>query len=228
MQLLLAMTPFYLIGNLHCLGMCGPLAMMVGLHRYRYCYFLGRLIAFTLAGLLAGAFGAVLNVVLNHYHLAGLFSLVFGGILVLSGAFNFSGKTLPGQHLLAKTTARANQSLSLLLLRDTFFATFLFGFSTIFLPCGQSLIVFSACALSGSWEIGMLNGCAFALLTSPSLLFAMKFHGLLRLAKKNYQALMALTCIFIGIFSLCRGMAELEFIPHVGFEMPFGMHLALF
>jgi sulfite exporter TauE/SafE len=67
MTLLLAMLPYYLLGNLHCLGMCGPLTMMLGAHRFRYFYFAGRLFSFTLAGGIAGELGAVLNVFFNQF-----------------------------------------------------------------------------------------------------------------------------------------------------------------
>ena len=57
MTLLLTMLPLYLFGNVHCLGMCGPLVMLIGQHHFRYFYFVGRTLSFTLAGGLAGAAG---------------------------------------------------------------------------------------------------------------------------------------------------------------------------
>ena len=41
MTLFLAMLPIYLFGNIHCFGMCGPLAMMIGHHRFAIGTFLG-------------------------------------------------------------------------------------------------------------------------------------------------------------------------------------------
>ena len=61
MSLLITMLPLYLLGNLHCIGMCGPLVMLLGQQRCRAFYFLGRTLSFTLAGLLAGALGSVLQ-----------------------------------------------------------------------------------------------------------------------------------------------------------------------
>lgn len=85
MSLLLAMLPIYLFGNLHCLGMCGPLVMMIGQHRYRYFYFLGRTLSFTLAGMIAGGVGAVVQFFFNTYHIAEMTSFFFGGILMFLG-----------------------------------------------------------------------------------------------------------------------------------------------
>jgi len=85
MALLITMLPFYLLGNFHCLGMCGPLAMMIGKHRYRYLYFAGRVMSFSLAGMLAGAIGAVSNVFLTSYHLSTFVSLFFGSAIISAG-----------------------------------------------------------------------------------------------------------------------------------------------
>lgn len=230
MALLIGMLPFYLLGNLHCLGMCGPLVMMIGAHRYRYYYFFGRIFSFTLAGTLAGEAGAVLNVILNAYHVSAAASLLFGSIILLIGLFGLLGRAYPGQAPVAAFMAKANHSLALLMLRDQPLATFLFGFMTIALPCGQSLVVFSACALSGSALTGMLNGFAFALLTSPALFFAMRAHALLGSAKKYYQTITNAIALVVGTIALCRGFAELGLLPHVSLPLPFAdvLHLVLF
>jgi uncharacterized protein len=214
MTLLLTMLPIYLLGNLHCIGMCGPLVMMIGKHRFRYFYFFGRILSFSLAGMAAGEVGVVLNIVLQRYHIPALSSFIFGGIIVWIGILSLLGWSLPGQDWLGKRLANTNRSLSLLMLKDQPLSTFLFGFFTIALPCGQTLIVFSACALSGDLFVGLLNGFAFALLTSPSLLFAMHAHNLLKRIKQHYNKIMGVCAIFIGTLALCRGLAELDFIDH--------------
>jgi sulfite exporter TauE/SafE len=230
MTLLVAMLPFYLLGNLHCLGMCGPLAMMLGKHRYRFYYFGGRLLSFTLAGALAGEIGAVINVFFNAYHVGAAASLLFGSAIFMMGLFGLFGRSYPGQAYIGKLMARANGPLSLLMLRDLPLATFMFGFLAIALPCGQSLVVFSACALSGSVWVGMINGFAFAALTSPSLYFAMNAHAFLGAAKKYYNSVSSVMTLLVGIIALCRAFAELDLIPHVAWSLPVvdTFHIALF
>lgn len=214
MTLLLAMLPIYIFGNLHCLGMCGPLVMMIGHHRYRYFYFLGRTLSFSLAGMVAGALGEVADTLFKEYHLAEATSFIFGGILILLGIYTFSGWAYPGYVWLSKRLAKANQALSLLMLRDRAWPTFLFGFFTIALPCGQTLIVFSACALSGDMYVGLLNGFAFALLTSPSLFVAMKAHAMLRRARGYYQTVIGISSMVVGGVAILRGFAEMGWISH--------------
>lgn len=214
MSLLLAMLPIYLFGNLHCLGMCGPLVMMIGQHRYRYFYFLGRTLSFTLAGAVAGAIGAVAHVFFKQYHLAEAISFFFGGVLLMLGFSTLAGWHYPGYQWLAKRLAVINQNLSLLMLRDKAWPAFLFGFFTLALPCGQTLIVFSACALSGDMWVGFINGLAFALLTSPSLVLAMQAHTFLFRAKKYYQTVIGLSAILVGFLAILRGLAEMDIISH--------------
>lgn len=214
MTLFFAMLPIYLFGNLHCLGMCGPLVMMIGHHRYRYFYFLGRCLSFSLAGLTAGAIGAVANVFFQHYHLSAALSLIFGAILSILGIWTLAGWQYPAHAWLAKRLAKMNQSLSLLMLRDQAWPTFLFGFFTLALPCGQTLIVFSACALSGDSYVGLWNGFAFALLTSPSLFIAMQAHAFLRKAKQYYQQVIGISALGVGLVAILRGFADLDLIAH--------------
>jgi uncharacterized protein len=214
MTLFFSMLPLYLFGNLHCLGMCGPLVMMIGQHRYRYFYFLGRLFSFSLAGMIAGGIGAVSDSFFKDYHLGELTTFFFGFILLLLGMFTLANWSYPGYHWLSKRLAKVNQTLSLLMLRDQAWPTFLFGFFTLLLPCGQTLIVFSACALSGDPVVGFFNGFAFALLTSPSLFLAMKAHAVLRQARHYYRAVVGISALVVGIFAILRGLAEVDLISH--------------
>lgn len=224
MTLLLTMLPLYLFGNVHCLGMCGPLVMMIGQHRFRYFYFLGRTFSFTLAGGVAGAAGFLLQVALKEYYIPAAASFLFGALLLFLGVRMFANVAYPGAEWLSKRLARTNQSLSLLLLRDQPFPTFLFGFFTLMLPCGQTIVVYSACALSGDPYVGLINGFAFALLTSPSLFFAMQVRSLFPHAKAYYNKVVGATAIIVSLLAFCRGFAELEMIPHLAFAEHFVLY----
>lgn len=215
MPLFFSLFPFYLFGNLHCIGMCGPLVMMLGRHRFKYFYFLGRTLSFSLAGLIAGEAGSVLNVFLKQYHISALTSFLFGLIIATVGVCTLFGKKYPGYHWLSLKLARVNRTLSLLMLKDQPWPSFLFGFFTLSLPCGQTMIVFSACALYGDPLAGFLNGFAFAVLTSPSLFAAMHAHRFFNQAKKYYHPLIGVCALLIAALAICRGLAEMEMIPHL-------------
>lgn len=213
--LLLAMLPIYLFGNLHCLGMCGPLVMMLGKHPYRSWYFFGRLVSFTTAATLAGGFGAITNALFSSIHLSEMACFLFGSLLIVLGISTIMHWHLPLGHRLQNRLARWNGALSLYLLQERAWPVFLFGLATVILPCGQTLIVFSACALSGSPLVGMINGLAFALLTSPSLALAMHAHHLFQRARAHYNSIIGLSAIAIGALALLRGFAEIGYLSHL-------------
>lgn len=215
MSLLLTMLPIYVFGNLHCIGMCGPLVMTLGQHRYRYFYFLGRLLSFSLAGMLSGEMGAVFHLFLSQYYLSAAFCFLFGIIIIGLGLNTLMGWHYPGYQWIMKQLQPLNSWITLLILKDTPGTTFLFGFFTLALPCGQTLIVFSACALAGDPYVGLLNGIAFALLTSPALLLAMHTHTFIQSMKKHYNTIMGCLALFVGILACCRGLAELDIISHL-------------
>lgn len=210
MTLFFTLLPVYLLGNVHCLGMCGPLVLMIGQHRFRNLYFLGRLLSFGIAGMIAGELGAVLNVFLNYYHISAAASFLFGTIIFIIGLQSFG--YIHWQIL--KPSSKINHFISSLLLKDTGWTTFLFGFFTVLLPCGQTLIVFSACALSGDPLVGLINGMALAALTSPALFMAMRAHVLFKKVKHYYNAALGVCSLIIGTLAICRGFAEMGFIPH--------------
>ena len=214
MTLFLSLLPIYLFGNLHCIGMCGPLVMMIGRHRFRYFYFLGRTLSFSLAGLIAGGVGSVLGVIFQEYFIGAFISFICGLVIFAIGSCYIFNWNFPYMKILAKKIAPFNNKLSLLILKDRPLATFLFGFFTIFLPCGQTIIVFSACALYGSGFVGLINGLFFALLTSPALYISMQTHRLFFKARQNYHILIGVSAVIVGTLAIFRGLADLDVISH--------------
>ena len=132
MTLLLTMLPFYLFGNIHCLGMCGPLVMAIGHHRFRNWYFLGRTLSFTLAGRIAGEIGSVLNLLLGRFQIPAAASFLFGGIILLLGIYSLLGKEIPGQRYFNNRFRNVQNRLVAYMMKDSALPTFLFGFFTEF------------------------------------------------------------------------------------------------
>lgn len=230
MTLFFSLLPLYLFGNLHCMGMCGPLVMLLGQHRYRFFYFLGRLTSFSLAGLIAGELGAVLHVVLKQYYLAEVVSLFCGIVMIgwgiqkmIGWQFKIPLSQISSLHALHRWT-------STLLLKDQGWTTFLFGFFTVALPCGQTLVVFSACALAGNAWVGLGNGFAFALLTTPSLVIAMHTLKLFKKFKHYDHIIIGGCAMIVGLLACCRGLAEMGWIRHwvINPEAPSIYHFIIF
>lgn len=219
MTLFLAMLPVYLLGNLHCAGMCGPLVLLIGGHRFRWLYFLGRTLSFATAGLIAGSFGAVINFALRDWFVPAVASLLFGGVLFSWGLCHLFGWRLS---LFGKGLQGATARLFGRLVETPL----LFGLVTALLPCGQSLLVFSACAVEGSPAAGMMNGLAFALFTSPALMAAMGARHWIKRFRGSAHTVTAILALLIGAVALCRGFADLEWIPHL-LLVP-KLHIALY
>lgn len=215
MTLFFTLLPIYIFGNLHCVGMCGPLVLFLGGHRHRYHYFLGRTLSFSCVGCFSALVGAVLNQLLHLCHLAALTSFLFGGVIFAMGLFQLGQMPYPGHQWLAKRLQKSSAQFASWLDQDRPGPVFLFGLCTVLLPCGQTLIVFSACALHGDPLVGFLNGMAFALLTSPALLLAMQAKGWLCRVKKHQHWIMGSLALIVGALSLARGLAEMEWIPHL-------------
>jgi sulfite exporter TauE/SafE len=214
MTLFFSLLPLYLFGNVHCLGMCGPLVLLIGKHQYRYFYFMGRILSFSLAGLMAGEAGAVLQIFLKKYHLTESISIFFGMVIMYFGLgllFNWNFFKNITQWKFLQTL---NHTLAQLILKDNWKATFLFGFFTVLLPCGQTLVVFSACALVADPLVGLGNGFAFACLTTPSLVLAMHTYKFFNKLKRHSNTILGLSTIFVGILACCRGFAEMGWISH--------------
>lgn len=230
MSVILSLLPVYLLGNLHCMGMCGPLVMFIGQHRYRNAYFLGRVAAFTIAGMIAGEIGAILQVAFHQFNIPALTSFLFGSLLILLAIAYFTGFRLRLGSFISSLMGKWSNKAATLMTQDHFFSVFLFGLCTILLPCGQSIMVLSASALTESVFIGGLNGAVFALLTSPSLWFAMQAKALLKSLRRYYYPLLGFFSLIVGILAICRGLAEMQFMPHLVLNpnAPAAMHIVLY
>ena len=91
MQLILAAISLGLLGSFHCIGMCGPIALALPVHQYSkvkkylgvFLYNLGRVLTYTVLGLIFGLLG-------QSFFLGGFqqaLSISIGTILLLSVFF---------------------------------------------------------------------------------------------------------------------------------------------
>ncbi len=186
--------------------------MLLAKNRYRWAYFVGRLLSYTLAGLLSAEVGMLFFHALAQTGLSALFSIVFGLGIITLGFFSLFHLPYPGAKWLAGKTARLSTLLANLLTVYGPYPVFLFGACTLLLPCGQTLIVFSACALEAKPIVGLVNGFAFALLTSPSLMISMSAFKKIR---TSYHLWIGCATLLVGLFAVARGIADFELIPHL-------------
>lgn len=180
MQLYTWLLPFYISGNLHCFGMCGPLAFMLAKQKYRCLYLVGRIVSFALAGFLSGLLGQGLGSLLEPFQIPRLLSLGMSCFFLALGfhELGISPSYMPKP--IQAWLSRLSLEMAIWVQKGKPSSLFLFGLATILLPCGQSWMLFSALALYADSLSGAFNGAIFALCTSPSLYLAMVLPSLSR------------------------------------------------
>jgi sulfite exporter TauE/SafE len=176
-----------LLGGGHCVGMCGGIVSAVSMHLpnqpngvhqkqpkilFLIAYNAGRILSYTLAGVLAGLIGAssfFLNHVLPIQHVLYLISSLMLILLGLYLAGFWHGITVienVGRALWVKLQPSSKRYIPVQSLRQAFALGGLWGW----LPCGLVYSVLIAAIATGSAYNGGLLMLAFGLGTLPTLL----------------------------------------------------------
>lgn len=203
-----------LLGSLHCVGMCGPFALIAGAKaRSRaaalaptFSYSLGRLITYCLMGLIFGGLGLAINQggAFNQWQqlatfLAGILMIIAGSIALLR-CLGFTIK-LPSaagplqrllQSLFQKTIGLSPLKRALTI-----------GMLTTLMPCGWLYVFAIAAAGTGSPLMGMLLMVAFWAGTVPIMSALML--GINQIGHRWQQRLpllMSSLVVFLGLFTI--------------------------
>lgn len=201
-----------LLGSLHCVGMCGPIAFMLPVDRNNKAkklgqiaiYHVGRLSAYALIGLLFGLLGKGLSIFGLQQKLSILIGVVMVGVILLPfGKLKKYNLAKPLYQLIAKVKSQLGKELSKRT-ADTFLTI---GFLNGFLPCGLVyMAVLGAIAMGHPGE-GALYMALFGLGTVPLMTSAIYFSGLLKgVAKQRFQRLIPVFVVAIGLLFILRGL----------------------
>lgn len=212
------------LGSLHCLGMCGPIAFMLPLDReYKgkklmqlFLYHLGRLLAYGLLGLVFGVVGKGL-------YLFGIQQKLSIGIGVLMIAI----VVIPAKHLnrfklttpIYKVIGRVKSALGKAIKKKTADTFLTIGFLNGFLPCGLVyMALLGAIALATPTQ-GALYMMLFGVGTIPLMTSAVFFSALLKgNTKQRIQKWIPAFVVVIGVLFILRGMGL--GIPYVSPKAP--------
>lgn len=201
-----------LMGSLHCVGMCGPIAFMLPVDRtsnYKkfsqiFIYHLGRLLAYGIIGLVFGLLGKGLYIFGIQQKLSIIMGIVMIVLVLLPyktfGRYNFSK---PVYGLISKVKNRLGKELQ----KKTPDAFLTIGFLNGFLPCGLVyMALFGAIAMGNPWE-GSLYMVLFGMGTIPLMTTVVFFSGILKgSAKKRIQQLIPVFVVVIGALFILRGL----------------------
>ncbi|MEZ4968579.1 MAG: sulfite exporter TauE/SafE family protein [Flavobacteriaceae bacterium] len=210
--MLLSAVILGLMGSLHCVGMCGPIAFMLPVDHNEpakklsqvFLYHLGRLSSYSLIGLIFGFLGKGLYV----FGLQQRLSIIIGVLMIVVilipyntfSKYNFSR---PIYSFLSKIKSQLGKELQRKS-PDTFLTI---GFLNGLLPCGLVyMALLGSIATANPW-LGALFMALFGLGTVPLMTTAVYFGSMLKgTAKKTVQRLIPVFVILVGILFILRGM----------------------
>ena len=170
-----------LFGSMHCVGMCGPLAMALPVHHLpnvkRFTalllYQFGRIITYASLGLLFGFAG-------KHIYIAGFqqwFSIGMGVIIfVLLIQYYCYKKTIQPAFMLAFYKKVQGVIIALLQLEKRTFSYLLLGMANGLLPCGMVYVAIAAALTASAISEGVLFMAIFGLGTLPAMM-AISYFG---------------------------------------------------
>ncbi len=210
--MLLTALIFGLLGSFHCVGMCGPIAFMLPVHRSSSLrrvlqitsYHSGRLLTYGILGLLFGLVGQRLQL----FGLQQWLSITVGVLMVL--VILIPTKLMArynGSRFAYRWVSKVKSALGAELKRKTLDSFFTIGFLNGFLPCGLVYMAVFGSIASGSALEGSLYMIFFGLGTIPLMTTATYLGNFLNARIKNYLVrAIPVAVVVIGMLFIVRGL----------------------
>ena len=201
-----------LLGSLHCVGMCGPIAFMLpvgksnGLQKFTQVslYHMGRLIAYAAIGLVFGIIGHSFATFGVQQQLS-----IGIGILMITLVI-FPQKQLERFKVtqpIYKLVNKVKQELGLAFKKDSYFNFFQLGFLNGLLPCGLVYMAVFASVATADLSNSVFYMLLFGLGTVPMMTGVIYFKGFIqKVTKFNFRKIIPYAVVVIGILFILRGM----------------------
>lgn len=201
-----------LISSLHCIGMCGPIAMMLPVDHQNEAkkvtqivtYHLGRLTAYTTIGLIFGLVG-------RGFFLAGLqqnMSIFIGVTMIIVvlvpekifAKYNFSKPVY-------KVISKVKSNLGSQFKNKSYKSLFIIGLLNGFLPCGMVYVALFGAIAMQSAGFGALYMLLFGLGTMPLMTVVVYIRSLVKLPfRDKIQKAIPYVAVIIGVLFILRGL----------------------
>lgn len=200
------------LGSMHCIGMCGPIALALpsqskskfSFYLGRILYNLGRVVTYTFMGLILGLVGQKIN-------LAGyqqILSISLGAIILIIVLLPSRFKNLFRSIGFVKMITKALQSsIGVLFRKGSKTSLFAIGILNGFLPCGFVYVALAGAVAMGNVESSILFMALFGLGTIPAMfsasivtnLFGQNFRKKINRAVPVFAAVLAVIFILRGL-----------------------------
>lgn len=201
-----------LLGSFHCIGMCGPIAFMLPVDRTNAVkkasqitiYHIGRLLAYSLIGLVFGLIGKSLYLFGFQQQLSiviGILMIVL--VLVPQNKLNKYNISKPIYRLISKVKSALGSALK----RKTADTFLTIGFLNGFLPCGLVYMAVFGAISGGNALQGSLYMTLFGLGTVPLMTTTIyASHFLKGSARQKIQKVIPVFVVIIGALFILRGL----------------------
>lgn len=203
---------FGLLGSFHCIGMCGPIALVLPVHHENpvqktlkiSLYHLGRMLSYGSIGLLFGWLGKGLYLSGFQQRLSILIGLIMIGYVLLPvRMFERLSISQTGYALIGKLKS----SLGKYLKRKDYKALFTIGVLNGFLPCGMVYMALAGAIATATPSQGFLYMCIYGLGTVPLMTVILYFKNAFSLSFRNkIQKAIPVFVILIGLLFVLRGL----------------------
>ncbi|TXF76161.1 sulfite exporter TauE/SafE family protein [Chryseobacterium sp.] len=196
----------------HCIGMCGPIALSLGLTKKQAANFYLQNLTYQFGRIATYSFlGALLGVVGKGFALAGFqqyLTIAVGVLLIVMALFSFGGKDFASKiPFLSTFLFKVKMNLGKLLRKADYQSRFATGILNGFLPCGMVYMALTASLASGGiWE-GAVFMALFGLGTLP-FMFAVVLAGSLVTQAFRIKVLkfVPVMMIILGGLIILRGL----------------------
>lgn len=203
---------FGLISSFHCIGMCGPIAMMLPVERNNQAkkvtqiitYHIGRLSAYATIGFVFGLLG-------KGFFLAGIqqnLSIFIGIAMILVvlipekvfAKYNFSKPVF-------KLISKIKTALGSQFRNKSYKSLFTIGLLNGFLPCGMVYVALFGAIAMQSESLGVLYMILFGLGTVPMMSSIVYINSFLTIPIRNkIQKVIPYVAVLIGCLFILRGL----------------------
>ena len=203
---------FGLISSFHCIGMCGPIAMMLPVDRSNQAkkvtqiltYHLGRLTAYATIGLVFGLVGRGLYLAGFQQKMSIFIGVAMIAIVLIPekvfAEYNFSKPVF-------KLISKIKNSLGSHFKNKSYKSLFTIGLLNGFLPCGMVYVALFGAVAMQSPSFGVLYMILFGLGTVPMMSSVVYLNSFLTLPFRNkIQKVIPYVAVCIGILFILRGL----------------------
>lgn len=203
---------FGLISSFHCVGMCGPIAMMLPVDRSNEAKKITQIITYHIGKLTAyGTLGLIFGLLGRSFYLAGMqqqLSIIVGILMILVAIiperifakYNFSKPVY-------KVITKVKSSLGQQFKNKSYKSLFTIGLLNGFLPCGMVYVALFGAIAMQNVSLGIAYMILFGIGTIPMMVAVVYASGLISFSfRGTIQKAIPLVAVIIGMLFIIRGL----------------------